>query len=135
MARITVEDCIQIVHNRFELVLFAAKRARFLAGGAPLTVLRDNDKNPVVALREIAEKTVSTRDLEEDCIRSMQRVSSFEEDEGELEDGLEETYTAELLVQPIALDEEDEEDEHGDDEILEEEEDDVAEAEHTQEKV
>ena len=64
MARVTVEDCIKIVDNRFELVMLAAQRARSLSSGAELTVDRDNDKNPVVALREIAEKNVELEELE-----------------------------------------------------------------------
>jgi DNA-directed RNA polymerase subunit omega len=72
MARITVEDCIDKVSNRFELVLLAAHRARMISAGAPLTVERDADKNPVIALREIAEVTVSSEDLKEDLIHSMQ---------------------------------------------------------------
>ncbi|MBC8051190.1 MAG: DNA-directed RNA polymerase subunit omega [Chitinophagales bacterium] len=72
MARITVEDCIDKVSNRFELVLLAAHRARMIASGAPMTLERDADKNPVVALREIAEETVSADDLKEDFIHSMQ---------------------------------------------------------------
>lgn len=73
MARVTVEDCVVSVPNRFELVLLAAKRARELASGAPLTVLRDNDKNPVVALREISEETVDVNKLREGLIKSMQK--------------------------------------------------------------
>ncbi len=72
MARITVEDCIDKVPNRFELVLLAAHRARMISSGAPITVERDADKNPVVALREIAEQTISAEDLKEDFIHSMQ---------------------------------------------------------------
>lgn len=80
MARVTVEDCIISVPNRFELVLLAAKRARELAAGAPLTVLRDNDKNPVVALREISEETVDTNQLREGLIKSMQRNMFFSQE-------------------------------------------------------
>jgi DNA-directed RNA polymerase subunit omega len=72
MARITVEDCIDKVPNRFELVLLAAHRSRMISAGAPMTLDRDADKNPVVALREIAEMTVSSEDLKEDLIHSMQ---------------------------------------------------------------
>jgi DNA-directed RNA polymerase subunit omega len=72
MARITVEDCIDKVPNRFELVLLAAHRARMISSGAQLTVERDADKNPVVALREIAERSISAEDLQEDFIHSMQ---------------------------------------------------------------
>ena len=68
MARVTVEDCIDKVPNRFELVLLAGHRARLLSQGAPMTVDRDNDKNPVVALREIADETIVTEDLREEFI-------------------------------------------------------------------
>jgi DNA-directed RNA polymerase subunit omega len=73
MARVTVEDCVQKVPNRFELVLLAAQRARNLSRGEELTVDRDNDKNPVVALREIAEETVGLPQLEQDLIKSLSR--------------------------------------------------------------
>ena len=73
MARVTVEDCIDKVENRFELVLLAGHRARMVSAGSPITVDRDNDKNPVVALREIAEQTVSPEDLKEDLIHSLQK--------------------------------------------------------------
>ena len=81
MARVTVEDCIEKVENRFELVLLASHRARLLAAGAPLTVERDRDKNPVVALREIAEETVRPKHLEEAIINNLQRVRVDEDDE------------------------------------------------------
>jgi DNA-directed RNA polymerase subunit omega len=74
MARVTVEDCVQKVPNRFELVLFAAQRARGLSRGEELTIDRDNDKNPVVALREIADETVELPKLEQDLIRSLSRA-------------------------------------------------------------
>jgi DNA-directed RNA polymerase subunit omega len=74
MARVTVEDCVQKIPNRFELVLVAAQRARNLARGEELTVDRDNDKNPVVALREIAEETISLAKLEQDLIKSLARA-------------------------------------------------------------
>ena len=81
MARVTVEDCVDKVENRFELVLLAAHRARMIATGAPLTIDRDNDKNPVVALREIADTTVSPEDLNEDLIHSLQRYVEVDEPE------------------------------------------------------
>lgn len=81
MARVTVEDCIEKVSNRFELVMLAAQRARRIGSGAALTLDRDNDKNPVVALREIAESTVNTTDLKEELTRSHQRIVAFEEEE------------------------------------------------------
>ena len=74
MARVTVEDCVQRVPNRFELVLLAAQRARNLSRGEELTVDRDDDKNPVVALREIAEETVELPRLEQDLIKSLSRA-------------------------------------------------------------
>lgn len=74
MARVTVEDCVQKVPNRFELVLLAAQRARNLSRGEELTVDRDNDKNPVVALREIAEETIELPKIEQDLIRSLSRA-------------------------------------------------------------
>jgi DNA-directed RNA polymerase subunit omega len=74
MARVTVEDCVEKIPNRFELVLLAAQRARNLAHGEELTVERDNDKNPVVALREIADETVPLGKLELDLIKSLSRA-------------------------------------------------------------
>jgi DNA-directed RNA polymerase subunit omega len=83
MARVTVEDCVDKVPNRFDLILFAAQRARQISSGADLTLDRDRDKNPVVALREIAEQTVKPRELEEAIVTSLQRVRVDEEDETE----------------------------------------------------
>jgi DNA-directed RNA polymerase subunit omega len=74
MARVTVEDCVLKVPNRFELVLLAAQRARNISRGEQLTIDRDNDKNPVVALREIAEETLALPDLEQDLVKSLSRV-------------------------------------------------------------
>ena len=81
MARVTVEDCVDKVPNRFDLVLMAAQRARQISGGADLTLDRDRDKNPVVALREIAEETIRPRNLEEAIISNLQKVRVDEEDE------------------------------------------------------
>lgn len=81
MARVTVEDCVEKVSNRFELVMLAAQRAREVSSGSPLTVDRDNDKNPVVALREIADSTVGLDDLQENLIRSLQRNNEFTDDD------------------------------------------------------
>lgn len=81
MARITVEDCVDKVPNRFELVLLSAHRARMIANGSPLTVDKENDKNPVVALREIADETVSPEDLNEDLIHSLQKYVEVDEPE------------------------------------------------------
>ena len=83
MARVTVEDCIDKVENRFELVLLASHRARMISSGSPLTVDRDNDKNPVVALREIADGTLTPADLEEDFIHSLQKHVEVDEPEAE----------------------------------------------------
>lgn len=80
MARVTVEDCIDKVTNRFELVMVAAQRARKIGSGGSLTIDRDNDKNPVVALREIAEETINVADLKEDLIRNNQRVIALDDD-------------------------------------------------------
>ncbi|HQT39580.1 MAG TPA: DNA-directed RNA polymerase subunit omega [Acidocella sp.] len=74
MARVTVEDCVLKVPNRFELVLLGAQRARNISRGELLTIDRDNDKNPVVALREIAEETLNLGDLEQDLVKSLSRV-------------------------------------------------------------
>ncbi len=81
MARVTVEDCVDKIPNRFDLVLIAAQRAREISGGAELTIDRDRDKNPVVALREIAEQTVTPANLHETIITSMQRVLPEDDDE------------------------------------------------------
>lgn len=83
MARVTVEDCVERVPNRFQLVMLAAQRARELSVGSEITVDRDNDKNPVVALREIADKTIDTADLEEELIRSLQRHADTDDPEEE----------------------------------------------------
>jgi len=85
MARVTVEDCIDKVENRFELVMVAAQRARKIGSGSPLTIERDNDKNAVVALREIAEETVEVEALKEELVRSHQRMVAYEEDEEEID--------------------------------------------------
>jgi DNA-directed RNA polymerase subunit omega len=81
MARVTVEDCIDKVDNRFELVLLAGHRARQISQGAQITIPRDNDKNPVVALREIADETLSPGDLKEDLIHSLQKHVEVDEPE------------------------------------------------------
>jgi DNA-directed RNA polymerase subunit omega len=83
MARVTVEDCIDKVENRFELVLLASHRARMVSSGSQITVDRDNDKNPVVALREIADQTISPGDLKEDLIHSLQKYVEVDEPEPE----------------------------------------------------
>lgn len=83
MARVTVEDCVDKVENRFELVLLASHRARMLASGAQPLVQRDRDKNPVVALREIADERLSPGDLKEDFIHSLQKFVEVDEPEPE----------------------------------------------------
>jgi DNA-directed RNA polymerase subunit omega len=85
MARVTIEDCIDKLPNRFELVLLAAHRARLVSQGAPLTIDRDRDKDPVVALREIAGETVNKDDLREEYIHAMQKhVEVDEPEDGEV---------------------------------------------------
>ena len=81
MARVTVEDCVDKVPNRFELVALAAHRARMIASGAPITVERENDKNPVVALREIADETIDPNQLREEAIEAQQRHIEVDEPE------------------------------------------------------
>ena len=80
MARVTVEDCIDKIPNRFDLVLLAAQRARAISGGAELTLDRDRDKNPVVALREIAEERVNPEELKQDAISGMQKMQIDDDD-------------------------------------------------------
>ena len=80
MARVTVEDCVDKITNRFDLVLLAAQRAREISGGAELTIDRDRDKNPVVALREIAEETVKPGDLQEALVGDLQKVRIDDDD-------------------------------------------------------
>ncbi len=93
MARVTVEDCVLKVPNRFELVLLAAQRARQITSGAPLTLDRDDDKNPVVALREIADETVGLVSLRDAVVRGMQKQVEMDEPE----------ETQELEVDPIVF--------------------------------
>ena len=81
MARVTVEDCIDKVENRFDLVLLASHRARTISSGGPITVERDNDKNPVVALREIADTTISPDDLREELVHTLQKYVEVDEPE------------------------------------------------------
>ena len=83
MARVTVEDCIDKVENRFDLVLLASHRARMVSAGQQITIERDNDKNPVVALREIAETTVTPEDLREELIHTLQKYTEVDEPEPE----------------------------------------------------
>jgi DNA-directed RNA polymerase subunit omega len=83
MARVTVEDCVDKIPNRFDLVLLAAQRAREISGGAELTIERDRDKNPVVALREIAEETVRSKQLHESVVQGLQRVLPEDEEDAD----------------------------------------------------
>jgi len=83
MARVTVEDCVLKVPNRFDLVMLAAQRARDVSAGAPLTIDRDNDKNPVIALREIADETVNLETLHDTLIQGLQKHVEIDEIEEE----------------------------------------------------
>lgn len=119
MARVTVEDCIDKVTNRFELVMVAAQRARRIGSGAALLVDRDNDKNTVVALREIAVEKVAVPDLKEELVKSHQRVMAYDEDDADIDlmDGEEEwnAMASRPKEEGIYADDEIDEDE-GDDE-------------------
>ncbi len=107
MARVTVEDCVIKIPNRFRLVMLAAQRARDLSVGTPLTVDRDNDKNPVVALREIAENMIMPEDLESALIRGLQQHPETDETEEEstgllaVEEELAATAGADLVAEEI----------------------------------
>jgi len=118
MARVTVEDCVVKVPNRFELVMLAAHRARDLAAGAALTVDRDNDKNPVVALREIAEESLGIDTLKENVVKSMQKLVEPDEPEEEEMDALaaQQLAAAGGELAPVAAEGE----EADDDEVLDE---------------
>lgn len=89
MARVTVEDCVKIVGNRFELVALASQRARDISSGAVLTVDRDNDKNPVIALREIAHEKINKDVLKEELVRNLQKRGKFDVIESENTDSAE----------------------------------------------
>ncbi|MGI9357444.1 MAG: DNA-directed RNA polymerase subunit omega [Rhizobiaceae bacterium] len=94
MARVTVEDCIDKVPNRFELVLLSSHRSRQISAGSAISIDRDNDKNPVVALREIADEQLSPGDLKEDLIHSLQKHVEVDEPEDEIESAEAETIVA-----------------------------------------
>ena len=96
MARVTVEDCVKKIPNRFDLVIAAAQRSREISNGIAIEVERDNDKNPVVSLREIASEAVDAESLQERFIRSMQKNLNKEENEVEEEASLEEEFAAYL---------------------------------------
>lgn len=130
MARVTVEDCIEKVQNRFELVMVAAQRARKIGSGAALTIDRDNDKNPVVALREIAEGTVQAENLREEMVAGYQRFLP-QDDEVEMIDLMDgekewgkmaaaETSARSGLYAEDDFSDEDEDDDEDDDETGEE---------------
>ena len=85
MARVTVEDCVEKIPNRFDLVLVSSQRARQICAGSPLTVDRDNDKNPVIALREIADGTISINSINEELIKSYQRFVEPESAEDQVD--------------------------------------------------
>jgi DNA-directed RNA polymerase subunit omega len=104
MARVTVEDCVLKVPNRFDLVMLAAQRARDVAAGGQLTIERDNDKNPVVALREIADETIDLDGLKNNLIQGLQH--NVEQDEPEEEGGFG-AETADLLGEMIQAQEKD----------------------------
>ena len=98
MARVTVEDCIEKIPNRFDLVLAAAQRARHISTGNPLTIDRDNDKNPIVALREIAGETIDPDKLRDDIVNGLQKLTNTEfvedkEDENLEDNRLEDNYS------------------------------------------
>ena len=107
MARVTVEDCVDKVPNRFELVLLSAHRSRQISSGADISVDRDNDKNPVVALREIADEELSPGDLKEDLIHSLQRHVEVDEEEAPIEAPAPEDKEAPALVAFDTIPEED----------------------------
>ena len=125
MARVTVEDCVLKVPNRFELVMLAAHRARDLAAGAALTVERDNDKNPVVALREIADETLGIDVLKENVVKGMQKLVEPDEPEEEEMDALAAQQLAAAGGELAGAPAEGEEAEEGEDELLGEEGEDV----------
>lgn len=102
MARVTVEDCVEVVPNRFDLVLLAAQRARGISAGEPLTIDRDRDKNPIVALREIAEKTIKSDQVTEELIQGMQHHVEVDEPEMDAPQ-----LTGPSEDQPVTLTEED----------------------------
>ncbi|HEV7252392.1 MAG TPA: DNA-directed RNA polymerase subunit omega [Mesorhizobium sp.] len=117
MARVTVEDCIDKVNNRFDLVLLAGHRARQISQGASITIPRDNDKNPVVALREIADETLSPDDLKEDLIHSLQKHVEVDEPEATAAELIDQSAQREA---PVAADADREDDQIAFDQMSEE---------------
>ena len=102
MARVTVEDCVTKISNRFELVVLAGQRARDITAGAEILVERDKDKNPVVALREIAEDKVAPEELLEAVVTSLQRYADTDEPEQEGDEEVSETISAEEAISHLA---------------------------------
>ena len=102
MARVTVEDCVTKISNRFELVVLAGQRARDITAGAEILVERDKDKNPVVALREIAEDKVAPEELLEAVVTSLQRYADTDEPEEESDEDVGETISAEEAISHLA---------------------------------
>ena len=123
MARVTVEDCVEKIPNRFELVMLAAQRARKISSGGALTIDRDNDKNPVVALREIAESTIQQEDLKEELIRNNQRIIEMDDSEDIIDkmDGEDEwnALAAQSAAIDISRDDDDDDDFSDEDSALE----------------
>lgn len=122
MARVTVEDCVLKVPNRFELVMMAAQRARDISAGAPLTVEKDNDKNPVIALREIADETVTLESLREALIKERQKIPEADDADDEIIELMagEEEYMAQATAQHVEASQDDEQVEEAvEEEILE----------------
>ncbi len=107
MARVTVEDCVLKVPNRFELVLLAAQRAREVTAGAQITLERDNDKNPVVALREIADETIALDHLQNALIKGMQKHVEIDEPEEDTEIEIGAQQWPADLVRPVDMEDED----------------------------
>lgn len=123
MARVTTEDCVEKLPNRFELIMMASQRARKIGSGAGITLPRDNDKNTVVSLREIAEGTIEIDELKEDIIQSYQRIHEADEDEMDLAELISNEALAsdeeELMRSAGLYDSEDEDMAPTDDELLE----------------
>lgn len=108
MARVTVEDCVEVIPNRYELVLVAAQRARDIAAGAPITVDRDNDKNPVIALREVAGQTVDLEQVREHIVSGVNRMADLNsEDEALLAlagSGMEAANATAVAIEEVVFD-------------------------------
>lgn len=95
MARVTVEDCIKLIPNRFELVLMAAQRTRAIASGASITVQRNNDKNPVISLREIANETINIEELRKNLLKTLQNNTLFSDVDESVDEDTQELILAE----------------------------------------